>query len=127
MRATDVAGGGCHADRFHGPACLVGPGGGFLVTPTIRPLRAATVIWGWVLVSIAIMCVALNMAELASSMPQAGGMMYWTYRLSRKACAPLLSWVAGWINVIAQVSGNAGQAALLAELTTVRPQPRPPK
>lgn len=74
-------------------------------------------VWGWVVVSAIVMCVALNMAELSSAYTTSGGMYYWTYRLVGAKYAHFASWVAGWLNLIAQLSGNAAQTALMADLT----------
>src|SRR5690348_1570131 len=41
--------------------------------------------WGWPLVSIFCVIVALAMAELASSMPTAGGLYFWSSRLGSPA------------------------------------------
>lgn len=59
--------------------------------------------WGWPLVSIFVTIVALAMAELASAMPTAGGLYYWSSRLG----SPVWGWFTGWLNLIAAIVGTA--------------------
>lgn len=55
----------------------------------------AVAIWGWVVVSVCVLCVSLNMAELSSAFPTSGGMYYWCFRLVGAKYAHFASWVAG--------------------------------
>ncbi|KAF8071033.1 BAT1 [Scenedesmus sp. PABB004] len=77
----------------------------------------AVAVWGWVGVSACVFCVALSMAELSSAYPTSAGMLYWCFRLVEPRWAHFTSWMAGWLNVVAQVSGNSAQCALQADLT----------
>ena len=52
--------------------------------------------WGWPFVAIMCLFVALAMAELASSMPTAGGLYYWASRLG----SPAWGWFTGWFNIV---------------------------
>ncbi len=51
--------------------------------------------WGWLVGSAAMLCVALGMAELASAYPTSGGMYYWQYKLRSKRYAPFACWLTG--------------------------------
>ncbi|WPG99988.1 Hypothetical protein R9X50_00281200 [Acrodontium crateriforme] len=42
--------------------------------------------------------VALSMAEIAASLPTAGGIYYWAYKLGGIDHGPLLSWLTAWYN-----------------------------
>jgi amino acid transporter len=61
------------------------------------------VTWGWLLVGVFVTVVALAMAEIASSMPTAGGLYYWSSRLG----SPAWGWFTGWFNLIGQISVTA--------------------
>ncbi|GAB1217461.1 hypothetical protein ATERTT37_006700 [Aspergillus terreus] len=62
----------------------------------------ANVIWGWVTVSLIILCVAASLAEITSVYPTAGGVYYQTFILSPPWCRRVASWICGW----AYVAGN---------------------
>ena len=61
------------------------------------------VTWGWLLVGCFCIIVALAMAEIASSMPTAGGLYYWASKLG----SPGWGWFTGWFNLIGQISVTA--------------------
>lgn len=65
-------------------------------------------VWGWAASSVFLMFVALAMAELGSAMPMAGGLYYWTYYYSSPKWRRLLSWIVGYTNSGAYISGLAG-------------------
>ncbi|KAG2200098.1 hypothetical protein INT46_006477 [Mucor plumbeus] len=65
-------------------------------------------VWGWVVVSIFTMMVALSMAEISSAYPTSGGLYWWAARLSSKRYAPFTSWMTGWFNLIGQFAVTAG-------------------
>lgn len=76
-----------------------------LATTLYYPLVAggpANVIWGWVLVSFLIFCVAISLAEITAVYPTAGGVYYQTFALSPRWCRRVASWICGW----AYVAGN---------------------
>ena len=52
--------------------------------------------WAWLLVGLMSTIVALAMAEIASSMPTAGGLYYWSSRLG----SPAWGWFTGWFNLV---------------------------
>lgn len=64
-------------------------------------------VWGWVAVGIMTTVVGLGMAEVASAMPTAGGLYYWSARLAKKNGAAW-SWFTGWFNLLGQVAVTAG-------------------
>jgi amino acid permease len=61
------------------------------------------IIWGWVLVSLIILCVAASLAEITSVFPTAGGVYYQTFVLSPIWCRRISSWVCGWAYVAGQI------------------------
>ncbi|KAI0036350.1 APC amino acid permease [Vararia minispora EC-137] len=64
-------------------------------------------VWGWAIASIFLMCIALAVAELSSSMPTSGGVYYWTYRLSSPRYRSMLSWLVGYVNTLSYIAGIA--------------------
>ncbi|KAL4912053.1 amino acid/polyamine transporter I [Aspergillus aurantiobrunneus] len=63
----------------------------------------ANIVWGWVLVSLIILCVAASLAEITSVYPTAGGVYYQTFVLSPIWCRRIASWVCGWAYVAGQI------------------------
>ncbi|HEY6378704.1 MAG TPA: amino acid permease [Candidatus Dormibacteraeota bacterium] len=65
---------------------------------------------GWPIVGFFVMIIGLNMAEVASSYPTAGGLYYWSAKLAHtgKRNAPAWSWFTGWFNLLGQVAVTAG-------------------
>jgi amino acid transporter len=61
------------------------------------------VTWGWLLVGTFCIFVALGMAEIASAMPTAGGLYYWSSKLGGAGWG----WFTGWFNLIGQISVTA--------------------
>ena len=61
------------------------------------------VTWGWLLVGGFCIIVALAMGEIASSMPTAGGLYYWSSKLG----SPGWGWFTGWFNLVGQISVTA--------------------
>jgi amino acid transporter len=70
--------------------------------------------WGWPIVSLFVIIVALSMAELASAFPTAGGLYWWASRLG----GPVWGWFTGWFNLIGQVAITAGIDYGAATFTT---------
>lgn len=62
----------------------------------------ATVIWGWFMVSVVILCVAASLGEITSIYPTAGGVYYQTFMLAPVRWRRLTAWICGW----AYVAGN---------------------
>ncbi|WP_280702173.1 amino acid permease [Kitasatospora sp. GP82] len=67
----------------------------------------ALITWGWPLVGLMTMCVALAMAEICSSYPTAGGLYYWAAKLAPSR-GPAWAWFAGYFNFLGQVAVTAG-------------------
>ncbi|MFI9320207.1 amino acid permease [Kitasatospora aureofaciens] len=66
----------------------------------------ALIIWGWPVVGLLTLCVGLAMAEICSSYPTAGGLYYWSAKLTRTR-GPAWSWFTGWFNFLGQVAVTA--------------------
>lgn len=65
------------------------------------------IVWGWPVVGLMTLLVALAMAEVCSSYPTAGGLYYWAAKLSPEHGAAW-SWFTGWFNFLGQVAVTAG-------------------
>lgn len=63
----------------------------------------AEMAFGWPLVSLFALAVALSMAELASSLPTSGTMYHWASRLGGKGWG----WFTAWFNIAGQLSALA--------------------
>ena len=63
---------------------------------------SANMIWGWIIVSLIMLCVASSLAEITSVFPTAGGVYYQTFALSPKWCRRVTAWICGW----SYVAGN---------------------
>jgi len=63
----------------------------------------AEMAFGWPLVSVFALAVALSMAELASALPTSGTMYHWSSRLGGKAWG----WFTAWFNIAGQLSALA--------------------
>src|ERR1044071_1383187 len=67
--------------------------------------------WGWPIISVFILIIALCMAELVSAYPTAGGIYWWSSKLG----GPVWGWYTGWFNllgliaILASVDYFAGQ------------------
>src|SRR5690348_12605971 len=57
----------------------------------------------WPVISCLILLVAFSMSELASAMPTAGGIYYWSSKLG----GPAWGWFTGWFNLIGLVAVTA--------------------
>src|SRR6266700_3400818 len=60
--------------------------------------------YGWPIVSVFVVIVALGMAEIASKYPTAGGLYYWASKLGGAGWG----WFTGWFNLIGQIAITAG-------------------
>jgi len=61
------------------------------------------VTWGWLLVGVFCVLVAMAMGEIASAMPTAGALYFWASRLG----GPAWGWFTGWFNLIGQIAVTA--------------------
>ncbi|MCY0900435.1 MAG: amino acid permease [Firmicutes bacterium] len=64
----------------------------------------AAAAYGWPIVTIFVLFVALNMAETASGYPTTGGLYFWSSMLGGAGWG----WFTGWFNLIGQVAITAG-------------------
>lgn len=79
--------------------------------------QSVTILWGWVLVTLVSICIALSLAEICSVYPTSGGVYFWAALLSSKKWASLASWVTGWLTLVGNwtvtLSINFGGAQLI--------------
>ena len=61
------------------------------------------VTWGWLIVGLFVVFVALAMGEVASAMPTAGAIYYWSSKLG----SPAWGWFSGWFNLVGQIGVTA--------------------
>ncbi|KAJ6624395.1 amino acid transporter [Mycena sp. CBHHK59/15] len=77
--------------------------------------------WGWNIVSLFMMLIALSLAEICSAYPTMGGLYFWVCKM--KPDLPFLGFGTGWVYTIAMVftgtSGNLSVALYLASLAEV--------
>src|ERR687889_2795393 len=59
--------------------------------------------WGWLLVGVFCVIVALALGEIASAMPTAGALYFWASKLG----GPAWGWFTGWFNLIGQIAVTA--------------------
>jgi amino acid transporter len=59
--------------------------------------------WGWLFVGFFVILIALAMGEVASAMPTAGAIYYWSSKLG----SPAWGWFSGWFNLIGQIGVTA--------------------
>ncbi|KAI5857460.1 amino acid transporter [Durotheca rogersii] len=62
------------------------------------------IIWGWVAVSMIILCVASSLGEITSVYPTAGGVYYQTFMLAPPRWRRIAAWVCGWLYVVGNVT-----------------------
>ena len=72
------------------------------------------VTWGWLLVGAFSILVAMAMGEIASAMPTAGALYYWSSKLG----GPAWGWFTGWFNLVGQISVTAAIDYGAATFTT---------
>lgn len=75
------------------------------------------IIWGWLIVSMIILCVAASLGEITSVYPTAGGVYYQSFMLSPPAYRRIVAWICGWSyvvgNVMITLAVNFGSAQFL--------------
>ncbi|KAI9792516.1 MAG: hypothetical protein M1816_002036 [Peltula sp. TS41687] len=80
-------------------------------------------VWGWLIAMLFISCVALNLAEICSSMPTSGGAYYASAVLAPRPFGPLAAWITGWSNWLALVccapSVNYALAAMILAAASI--------
>ncbi|KIK66419.1 hypothetical protein GYMLUDRAFT_38209 [Collybiopsis luxurians FD-317 M1] len=60
----------------------------------------AVIFWGWVLVSVFTMSLALSLGEICAKYPTSAGAYYWCYRLASPRSRLLASWINGWLTMV---------------------------
>jgi amino acid transporter len=70
--------------------------------------------WGWPILGLFILTVAVSMSELTSAYPTAGGPYWWAHRLG----GPGWSWFTGWFNVVGLIGVVASVDYLCAFFAT---------
>jgi amino acid transporter len=70
-------------------------------------------VYGWIVGSSMVMCVALSLAELVSAWPASGGLYFFAAKLTQHTSdgkwTPIVTWLTGWFNLI-------GNMALVASI-----------
>src|SRR6476660_7601889 len=56
--------------------------------------------WGWPIISVFILIIALCMSELVSAFPTAGGIYWWSSKLG----SPAWGWFTGWFNLLGLIA-----------------------
>lgn len=69
------------------------------------PAGPVGMVWGWLVASCFIFIVSLAMADMASAMPTAGGLYFWTHYYSAEKWKNPLSFVVGYSNTIGLIGG----------------------
>ncbi|KAJ6021919.1 GABA-specific permease [Penicillium herquei] len=69
------------------------------------PAGPVGMVWGWLVASVFIFIVSLAMADLASAMPTAGGLYFWTHYYAAEKWKNALSFVVGYSNTIGLIGG----------------------
>jgi amino acid permease (GABA permease) len=62
------------------------------------------IIWGWLLVSLIIICVAVSLGEITSVYPTAGGVYYQAFMLAPERWRRAASWICGWLYVVGNIT-----------------------
>ncbi|KAI5465302.1 amino acid/polyamine transporter I [Mariannaea sp. PMI_226] len=78
-----------------------------LATTLFYPLNGGgpvNVIWGWVLVSLIIICVATSLGEITSVYPTAGGVYYQAFMLAPPRWRRVSGWVCGWMYLVGNIT-----------------------
>ena len=84
---------------------------------------SANMIWGWLVVSLIMLCVGASLAEITSVYPTAGGVYYQTFALSPHWCRRATAWICGWSyvagNITITLAVNFATALFLVESLNV--------
>ncbi|KAI9166424.1 amino-acid permease [Paramyrothecium foliicola] len=78
-----------------------------LATTLLYPLAGGgpvNIIWGWVAVSLIILCVASSLGEITSVYPTAGGVYYQAFMLAPPKWRRVASWICGWLYVVGNIT-----------------------
>ncbi|KAJ6076047.1 hypothetical protein N7499_008028 [Penicillium canescens] len=69
------------------------------------PAGPVGMVWGWFTASLFILLVGLAMADLASAMPTAGGLYFWTHYFAGRQWKNPLSFLVGYSNTLGLIGG----------------------
>jgi amino acid permease (GABA permease) len=72
----------------------------------LRSGGPSTIVLGWAIVGVMVLCVALAMAEVCSRYPTAGGLYFWAGELA-KTNKRAWAWVVGWFNFMGEIAVTA--------------------
>ncbi|CDK27684.1 unnamed protein product [Kuraishia capsulata CBS 1993] len=61
---------------------------------------SATILWGWVTVTLLSLCVALSLAEVSSKYPSSGGTYHFAAILANEKYSLVASWFTGWFLIM---------------------------
>lgn len=78
-----------------------------LATTLFYPLIGGgpvNIIWGWLGVSMIIVCVAASLGEITSVYPTAGGVYYQAFMLAPPSWRRVASWICGWLFVVGNIT-----------------------
>jgi amino acid transporter len=78
-----------------------------LATTFFYPLvggAPVNIIWGWVLVSVITVAVAISLGEITSVYPCSGGVYYQSFMLAPPWCRKITSWICGWSYVVGNIT-----------------------
>ncbi|KAI1370237.1 amino acid/polyamine transporter I [Hypoxylon crocopeplum] len=64
---------------------------------------APTIVWGYILTTVGMTCVAASLGELASIWPTSGAQYHWTAEFCPRKWRPLVSYCVMWTNLIALI------------------------
>ena len=70
--------------------------------------------WGWLIIGAFSILVSMALGEIASAMPTAGALYYWSSKLG----SPAWGWFTGWFNLVGQISVTAAIDYGAATFTT---------
>lgn len=62
------------------------------------------IIWGWLAVSLIIICVAASLGEITSVYPTAGGVYYQAFMLAPPRWRRIAGWICGWLYLVGNIS-----------------------
>jgi amino acid transporter len=78
-----------------------------LATTLFYPIACAGpvgIVWGWLGVSLIILCVAASLGEITSVYPTSGGVYYQTFMLAPPSYRRIASWICGWAFVVGNIT-----------------------
>ena len=78
-----------------------------LATTLYYPLQGGgpvVVVWGWLAVSLIVLCVAASLGEITSVYPTAGGVYYQTFMLAPARFRRVAAYICGWAYVVGNIT-----------------------